>query len=284
MCAEHLSISVEYVICTTSDWTAFRIIEGGWWSDLSVAILEGYDKLNQEILYSDKTIVISKNPRDESKVVVTLKCMLNIVKEYLSSNITYLITKGDIESTVIRTIIEGKEQIPLVNATKIPNDPKNPLSFEVPVRQYMQALEEKRKREKVEKVGEMEKKPDKKIEEEKPHIIIITFDEIFKETFEKKEPTEKDVEEVFEWLRSHSENATKFLEADIYRDLTLGAETRFRKFRSLEKKKVENEVKETLEKIRKRYDDLRKIQGKFAIQTPYIGGVEKEEQKVAPKE
>lgn len=276
MCAEHVSISVEYVICTTSDWTTFRIIEGGWWSDPHVEISEGYDKLNQEILYSDKTILISKNSNDRSRVVVTLKCMLNIVKEYLQSNVTYLITKGDIESTVIRTIVEGKEQPPLLNATKVPNDPKNPLSFEVPVRQYMQVLEERRKHEKIEKKTE-------EIEVEKPHIIIATFDELFKETFEKKEPTEKDVEEVFKWLRSHSENATKFLEADIYRDLTLGAETRFRKFRSLEKEKVENEVRKTLEKIRKRYDDLRKIQGKFAIQAP-LGGVEKEEQKVAPKE
>jgi hypothetical protein len=36
-------------------------------------------------------------------------------------------------------------------------------------------------------------------------------------------------------------------------------------------------------RISKRYDELRKIQGEFAIQTPYLGGVEKEEQKVAPK-
>jgi len=274
--AEHVSISVEYVICTTSDWTAFRIIEGGWWSDPHVEIQEGYDKLNQEILYNAATILISKNSNDRSRVVVTLKCMLNILKEYFQSNVTYLITKGDIESTVIRTIVEGKEQPPLLNATKVPNDPKNPLSFEVPVRQYMQVLEERRKREKIEKKTE-------EVEVEKPHIIIATFDELFKETFEKKEPTEKDVEEVFKWLRSHSENATKFLEADIYRDLTLGAETRFRKFRSLEKEKVENEVRKTLEKIRKRYDDLRKIQGKFAIQAP-LGGVEREEQKIAPKE
>lgn len=276
MYAEHVSISVEYVICTTSDWTAFRIIEGGWWSDPHVEIQEGYDKLNQEILYNAATILISKNSNDRSRVVVTLKCMLNILKEYFQSNVTYLITKGDIESTVIRTIVEGKEQPPLLNATKVPNDPKNPLSFEVPVRQYMQVLEERRKREKIEKKTE-------EVEVEKPHIIIATFDELFKETFEKKEPTEKDVEEVFKWLRSHSENATKFLEADIYRDLTLGAETRFRKFRSLEKEKVENEVRKTLEKIRKRYDDLRKIQGKFAIQAP-LGGVEREEQKIAPKE
>jgi len=276
LCAEHVSISVEYVISTTSDWTAFRIIEGGWWGDPHVEIQEGYNKLNQEILYNDKTILISKNSNDRSKVVVTLKCMLNILKEYFQSNVTYLITKGDIESTVIRTIVEGKEQPPLLNATKVPNDPKNPLSFEVPVRQYMQVLEERRKREKIDKKTE-------EVEIEKPHIIIATFDELFKETFEKKEPTEKDVEEVFKWLRSHSENATKFLEADIYRDLTLGAETRFRKFRSLEKEKIENEVRKTLEKIKKRYDDLRKIQGKFAIQAP-LGGVEKEEQKVAPKE
>lgn len=71
------------------------------------------------------------------------------------------------------------------------------------------------------------------------------------------------------------------LEADIYRDLVLETENHFWQYKKMRMKK---EVEKTLEAIRKRYDDLRTIQGKFAIQTPYIGGIEREKQKVAPKE
>jgi hypothetical protein len=265
-----ISICVEYLITTTSDWTTFQIIEGGWWSNHHVVCLEGFDRLTQEILYNEKTILISKNPMDRSRVVVSAKCILNIAREYLQSNITYLITKGDIESTVVRVIADEKEYQPLVNATKIPDNPRNPLSFNVPVKHYLQVLKEKKNVEK-----------GKGTPEEKPHIIITTFNELFKEIIQKKDPSEKDVEEVFKWLQSHGENATKFLEADIYRDLTLQAETCFWRFSNL-KKKVNEESSKTLKKIKDRYDDLRKIQGKIAVQTPYLGGVEREERKVAP--
>lgn len=287
MSGESVPISVGYLITTTSDWTTFQIMEGGWWSDLHVTCLEGRNKLAQEILYNEKTIVISKNPMDKSKVVVSVKCILNIVREYLQSNIDYLITKGDIESTVVRIIAEGKELQPLINGTNIPNNPKNPLLFHYSVKHYLQALEEKRKAKKVKEKPKEKVEPKKeqvitlKIKEEK-HIITETFDKMFKEIFKKKEPSENDIKEIFEWLQLHSENATKFLEADIYRDLTLKAETHFWQFTM--KKKVSSEASKTLKKIRNRYDELRKIQGKFAIHTPYLGGVEREEQKIAPKE
>ena len=274
-----LPISVEYHITTTSDWTTFQILEGGWWSDFQVVeVIEGYDKLAQDILWNEKKIVISKRQFDRSKVVVYVRCTLKIIKDYLQSNITHLITKGDIESTVVRIIAEEKEFSPLINGTNVPNNPNNPLSFEIPVKFYLQALEEKRK---IEKVKE---KPNEKVELEKqaPHIMKTTFNELFNEAFEKKEPTEKDVEEVFEWLRSQGENATKFLEADICRELTFKTETYFWRFPNLKEKAI-SEARKTHEKIRKRFDDLRKIQGKFAVQTPYLGGIEKEEQKVAPE-
>ena len=275
MSRESIPISVEYIITTTSDWTRFQIIEGGWWSALQVECTQGFDKLEHEIVYSEKTIHISKKPYDDSKVVVNVKCTLNIIKEYLQSNITYLIAKGDIESTVVRVIAEGKEILsPLVNGDNVPNNPINPLPFESPVKYYLQALQEKRK---VEKATE---KPKEKIEPEEVHIIVKTYNEMFKEVFKKREPTEKDIEAIFEWVQSHGENATKYLEADIYRDLTLKAETYFWRFPNL-KKKVKKEADNTLKKIRKRYDALRTIQGKFALQTPYVG-IEKEEKKVAP--
>lgn len=263
-------------------------MEGGWWSDLHVTCLEGRNKLAQEILYNEKTIVISKNPMDKSKVVVSVKCILNIVREYLQSNISYLITKGDIESTVVQIIAEGKELQPLIHGNNIPNNPKNPLLFHYSIKHYLQALEEKRKAEKVKEKPKEKVEPEKeqyiaiKIREEK-HIITETFDNLFKGTLKKKEPSEKDVQEVFEWLRSIGKNANKMLEADICRDLTLEAEKHFWHFEKI-KERMKKEVDKTLGTIRKRYDDLRTIQGRFALQTPVLGGVEKEKQKVPPKD
>lgn len=289
MSVEFLPVSVDYIITTTSDWTTFQIMEGGYWSDLELTIKEGFDKLTQEILFNEKTLIISKKQFDSSKVVVHVKCTLNIIKEYLDSNITYLITKGDIESTIVRVSVEGKELSPsLVNGTNVPNNPQNPLSFEVSAKDYIQPLQVKRM------IEVMKEKPKEKVElmkeqvislktKEEKHVITETFDKMFKEIFEKEEPSENDIKEVFEWLQLHSENATKFLEADIYRDLTLKAETHFWQFKSL-KKKVNSQASKTLKKIRNRYDELRKIQLKFAIQTPYLGGVKREEQKIAPKE
>lgn len=288
MSGEYLPIPVEYLLTTTSDWTTFQIMEGGWWSDFELTIKEGLDKLTQEILFNEKTLIISKKQFDRSKVVVHVKCTLNIIKEYLDSIITYLITKGDIESTIVRVSVEGKELSPsLVNGTNVPNNPQNPLSFKVSAKDYIQPLQVKRM------IEVMKEKPKGKVEpmkkqvislktKEEKHVITETFDKMFKEIFEKKEPSENDIKEVFGWLQLHSENATKFLEADIYRDLTLKAETHFWQFTM--KKKVSSEVSKTLKKIKNRYDELRKIQGKFAIQTPYLGGVEREEQKIAPKE
>lgn len=287
MSRESVPVSVEYIISTTSDWTTFQIFEGGWWSNHEVEIKEGFEKLSQEIVYNEKTIAISKKPYDKSKIVVHLKCTLNIIKEYFQSNLTYLITKGDIESTTVRVFAEGKEIPPsLVNATNVRNNPKNPLSFQAPVGDYLKPLQVKAM------IEVMKEKPKEKVEpkkekylalkvKEEKHIITETFNELFEKTFKKKEPSEEDIKEVFEWVRSHGKNANKMLDADIYRNLTLKAETHFWRFPTI-KKKIKKEVDKTLKTIRKRYDDLRTIQGKFAVQTPVLGGFEKEEKKVAP--
>jgi len=146
MSLESVPISVEYLITTTSDWTEFQIIEGGWWIVKDYRIEEGFDRLTQEILYNEKTLVISKKEFDTSKVVVRLNCTLNIIKEYSKSNLTYLITKGNIESTVIWVFAEGKEILPpLVNEGTVSDNPSNPRPFESHVKYYLQALQEKRK-------------------------------------------------------------------------------------------------------------------------------------------
>lgn len=161
------------------------------------------------------------------------------------------------------------------NWSNDPSDWRNPFVFNVPVQRYIKALEKK-------KVEEAKEKPKEKIEpqQEKPHTITHTFNEMFKVTFQKTDPTEKDVKETFEFLRSNGENATKFLEAEICRNLTLQAQTHFWGFPNL-KKKVSSEAKKTLEKIKKRFDELRKVEGKIVVQTPYVG-IEKEQKKVAP--
>lgn len=211
MSGEFVSIPVEYVITTTSDWTTFQIFEGGWWSNHKVVIRKGYEKLSQEIVYNDKTIAISKSPYDKSKIVVHLKCTLNISKEYFQSNLTYLITKGDIESTVVRVAVEGKEISPsLVNGTNVSNNPTNPVSFEVPVKDYIQHLQLKKMievmKEKVE--AKKERYLAFKVREEK-HIITETFDELFKSTFNKKDPLEKDVKEVLNGYGHMEKTQTK---------------------------------------------------------------------------
>jgi hypothetical protein len=109
---------------------------------------------------------------------------LNIAKEYFQSNVTYLITKGDIGSTAIR-LIANEVESQIVNATKIPDDPTNPLVFTFPVQQqYLQHLEKKEELGKVQKETKEEIKPEKE-----EHFIIMTFNAMFKETFQKKEPT-----------------------------------------------------------------------------------------------
>lgn len=277
--SESISIPVEYLISTTSDWTVFQITEGGWWSDFKVKCIEGSERLTREILWNEKTIVISKQGYDKTKVVVNMKCTLNIPKEYLQSNLNYLITKGDIESTIVDvTVVEGRRHT-LVNAIKIPGDQNNPLHFTVPVGQYIQALEEKQI---IEKAKETRTEKIETRKESQEHVMVTTFNEMFKEILDKKEPTEDDIKEIFDFLKSNAKNATKFLDAETCKDLTLQAQTRFRRFPQL-KKCVNSEAGKTLEEIRKRYDELRKIEGQISLQASELGGFSRGEKKVAPE-
>ncbi len=278
---EAIQIPVEYIITTTSDWTMFQVTEGGWWSNLEVKCTEGADKLAKEILWNEKTVAISKASYDRNKVVVKMKCTLNIPKEYSQSDISYFITKGDIESTVVEVIVAERGRHTLVNATKIPNDWRNPLYFSIPVRQYLQALEEKQLIQKAKEETKIEKIEARK--ESQQHVIVTNFNDMFKEFLDKKEPTESDIKAIFGYLKSTGRNATKFLDADACRDLTLQVQTRFWRFPKL-KKCLSSNADKTLEEIRKRYDELRKIEGTFSLQATGIGGYEKGEKKVTPKE
>lgn len=131
--SEFKSVPVQYHIVTTSDWTVFHILEGGFWSDVKSECLKGEDRLTQDILYSDKTIEIRKRQRDKHLVEGKITCKLNIYKDYLSSNIRYMIEKGDIGLTKVRVLYKEKEVARMENRGKVPNNPRNPRTFDVPV-------------------------------------------------------------------------------------------------------------------------------------------------------
>lgn len=277
--SESIQIPVEYIITTTSDWTVFQITEGGWWTDLQVKCTQGSDRLMSPVQNSQNTIGISKAQFDQSTVVVHAKCNLNIRKEHSQSSIVYLITKGDLQSTAVQ-ILAGTESHTLVNDKKVPNDWRNPLCFPIPARRHLDISKQK------EVYQKTVKQPKEEIEaqqESQQHAIVTAFNAMFKETFQKKELAERDIEEIFEYLRSNSKNATRFLDAETCRNLTLQAQTRFWQLPNL-KKKVSSEASKTLEEIKKRYDELRKIEGEVSVQTLGLGGITRGEKKVAPKE
>jgi len=62
MDADTVKVPVEYVITTTSDWTMFEIVEGGWWQDFHVECKEGNERLTREIKSDNKSIRIEKGP------------------------------------------------------------------------------------------------------------------------------------------------------------------------------------------------------------------------------
>jgi hypothetical protein len=281
MAENTLQIPIEYIINTTSDWTIFEIVEGGWWRDIFVTLLEGSEPqaLSQDIFYNRKKIWIRKNRMDRSRIMVRVSCILNIPIEYLHSDILYRITKGSIEATVVDIFANGKALFSsLVNATQSPNDPNNPLTFTTRVQD---PIPEKKKTGTIEVMEKKDAKQEKELEPKQENFIFKTFDAKFKETFQKKKATENDVKEVFEWIGTQGENATKLLEADICRTLVLDAEIRFRGNKDLQKK-INEESKKAGKKITKRYDELRKIEGKISIKAQQFG-FGKEEKKIAPK-
>ena len=143
MSRESIPISVEYIITTTSDWTKFHIVEGGWWSDVEVECLKGCDKLRVTRVIDNKIIAIDKVARNTDLVRVKAKCILNVDKKYLGSNISYLITKGDLNSTLVRIIVQGKEIKRKRNRHNIAENPENPFSFEVPTYLHVSAFQER---------------------------------------------------------------------------------------------------------------------------------------------
>lgn len=125
------TVPIQYHIKTTSDWTTFQIVEGGFWSNIKVEYLKGKDTLYQDILHSKKRIEIHKPPYRKELVEVMVTCNLNIYEDYLLSQIHYLIKKGAIESTIVRILRKGKEIFRLPNYET--GSQENPKHFYVQV-------------------------------------------------------------------------------------------------------------------------------------------------------
>jgi len=146
MNTDSVPISVEYHISTTSDWTELKIIKGGWWSDRKVNCLKGCDRLRQGIVFDDKTIAISKALNDTALVEVKARCTLNIDRKYIDSHISYSITKGDLKSTIIRIVVDGKEIHRTENSLNISENPRNPMAFNVPTNLHVSTVRKRKKR------------------------------------------------------------------------------------------------------------------------------------------
>ena len=131
----YTSIPIQYLIETKSDWTIFSIIGAGfWWSDIEVEYSKGRDKLTQDVVFSHKLIKIAKNQFDHSLVKTIINCRLNIDEKNLNSPIQYRIEKGNIEYTIVKILVKGKEVECLENKDEVPNNPKNPKDFTTSVK------------------------------------------------------------------------------------------------------------------------------------------------------
>lgn len=95
--------------------------------------IRGRERLTEEIVFNDRRIWVRKNSYDRTPVEVRVTCTLNIIGEYRDADIRYLIEKGDIESTTVRIIVQGKEKTRLENTGSVRGNPRNPMEFAVPV-------------------------------------------------------------------------------------------------------------------------------------------------------
>jgi predicted nucleotide-binding protein len=129
-------IPVEYIITTTSDWTMLKLVDGGTWQNIQVFFKEGENQVVQK-KWDSKSIYIEKKSYDETPVVVEVKCILSIPKECNELQIKYRIEKGDIQSTVVTTIVRGRKHFVMVNKKGDGSeDGSNPMIFSSSTSEY----------------------------------------------------------------------------------------------------------------------------------------------------
>ena len=132
-----IKIPVEYTVITTSDWTQFEIVEGGWWESLHTECKAGEDKLKQQITTGKTCIRLDKQSGDETLVIAYAKGYLNIKKDFKKSNIKYKITKGDMQSTMVLGSTNRKKLSPMLNKRSDDWSGLNPVIFDSPAQEYL---------------------------------------------------------------------------------------------------------------------------------------------------
>ena len=137
MNAETLKVPVEYTIITTSDWTMFEIVEGGWWQNLQLEFIEGKDRLTHDITPSDKSIRIDKDSDDESLVIIRATGTLNIKKEFRHSELKYKISKGDRKATKVMATPRRKSPAYFLNEGTVNGNSLNPRIYSSPSQDYL---------------------------------------------------------------------------------------------------------------------------------------------------
>jgi predicted nucleotide-binding protein len=146
MVADADKVPVEYVITTTSDWTAFEI-EGGWWEEIQFTFMQGADLITQKTFEKTKFFLL-KPQNNNDLVVVNIKCMLNIAIDPNTTILKYKVTKGCNKSTDVDILFKGDKIDSFKNDTDT-TDPKNPLTFSSPISAYgilrKQVIKKKRK-------------------------------------------------------------------------------------------------------------------------------------------
>jgi predicted nucleotide-binding protein len=115
----------------------FEVVEGGWWQDLQVEYVEGRERLTHDVIPSDKSIRIDKNSEDESLVIINVKGILNIKKDFRQSELKYKITKGDLNSTKVVVTLKKKQPVFFLNKGKVDGNPFNPQIYSSSAKDYL---------------------------------------------------------------------------------------------------------------------------------------------------
>ena len=130
-------VPVDYTIITTSDWTQFDILEGGWWENLQVECKTGEEKLTKQIGTGKTSIRLDKNSGDETLVVAHVSGYLVIRRQSSTTHLKYRISKGDRQSTMVLLSAGRKKFEPMVNARSDDWDGLNPVIYSSETKQYL---------------------------------------------------------------------------------------------------------------------------------------------------
>lgn len=134
---DKFTISIDYNISTTSDWTVFSIGSEERWDFVGAEIkyFFGEDSLKSAPQYFPKDISIIREPAG-TNLLLNIKPRMIIPKIKRNQNIKYVIKKGDLGTTIV-TIRSGTRVIATLTNNVNTRDPENYLEYAVPIKEHM---------------------------------------------------------------------------------------------------------------------------------------------------